>query len=314
MKESEAYTTYYDFSTGKAIPKPNNVRRYVKEKMKQAPKASDGKRIKSAAKVTRSGKKKQIAEGLETIGSGAHERTDVSPGVPDVPTYGSNDERISWKSSDEEDDDDNTNVRKVKDDNDQEDDDDQDNDDDQGDDDDQTNSDNDGDDFVHPKFSTHDEEDKEKDSFDPRVQTPSHVETTDDDDEDSDEEIQGVNVEGDDEEETNEEDEGNELYMDVNINLVRRDTEMTDAPSQQQSSSVSSGFISNMLNPSLDTGIDSIFNLNNESTSLVDVPVTTIVEPPFLSITTLPPPPIPLISHLQQTPVPAPATIPSSSL
>ncbi|GKD27353.1 hypothetical protein Tco_1233567 [Tanacetum coccineum] len=37
---------------------------------------------------------------------------------------------------------------------------------------------------------------------------------------------------------------------------------------QQQSSSVLSGFVSNMLNPSPDTGIDSIFNLNTTSTSL----------------------------------------------
>ncbi|GJZ45673.1 hypothetical protein Tco_0593269 [Tanacetum coccineum] len=51
-----------------------------------------------------------------------------------------------------------------------------------GDDDEQTDSDNDGDDFVHPKFSTHDEEDKEEDKFDPRVQTPSHVESTNDED------------------------------------------------------------------------------------------------------------------------------------
>ncbi|GJR82086.1 hypothetical protein Tco_0152871 [Tanacetum coccineum] len=144
--------------------------------------------------------------------------------------------------------------------------------------------------------------DKEEDSFDPRVQTPSHVESTDD--EDSDEEIQGANVEGEelDEEETNEEDEVNELYRDVNVNLEGRDNEMIDAPrtiiqttqviedthviitpvnpeGQQQSSSVSSGFVSNMLNPSPDTGIDSIFNLNTELTSLVDVPVTTIAEP-----------------------------------
>ncbi|GJT69278.1 hypothetical protein Tco_1028564 [Tanacetum coccineum] len=78
---------------------------------------------------------------------------------------------------------------------------------------------------------------------------------------------------------------------------------------QQQSSYVSSGFVFNMLNPSLDTGIDIIFTLNNETTSLVDVPVTTIAEPPLLSATTLPPPPTPLITHLQQTPVPAPATV-----
>ncbi|GKB28968.1 hypothetical protein Tco_0868369 [Tanacetum coccineum] len=130
-------------------------------------------------------------------------------------------------------------------------------------------------------------------------QTPSHVESTDD--EDSDEEIKGANVEGDklDEEETNEEVEANELYRNVNVNL---------------SSSVSSGFISNMLNPSPDTSIDSLFNLNTESTSLVDVPVTTIAEPPLFSATTLPPPPTPLITHLQQTPVPTPANVPRSSL
>ncbi|GJW97183.1 hypothetical protein Tco_0178991 [Tanacetum coccineum] len=69
-----------------------------------------------------------------------------------------------------------------------------------------------------------------------------------------------------------------------------------------------------MLNSGPDTGIDSIFNLNTESTSLIDVPVTIIVEPPFLSTTTLPPPPNPLITHLQQTPVPTPTTAPSSSL
>ncbi|GJR96945.1 hypothetical protein Tco_0269119 [Tanacetum coccineum] len=183
-----------------------------------------------------------------------------------------------------------------------------------------------------------DEEVNEEDSFDPRVHTPSHVESTDDDE--SDEEIQGANVEGEemDKEETNEEEEVNELYRDVNVNLEERDTEMTNAPitivqctqvtedthviitalvnpeGQQQSSSVSSGFVSNMLNPSLDIGIDSIFNLNTESTSLVDVPVTTIVETPLSSTTTLPPTHTPLISHLQKTPVPTPTTIPSSSL
>ncbi|GKD24558.1 hypothetical protein Tco_1230772 [Tanacetum coccineum] len=69
-----------------------------------------------------------------------------------------------------------------------------------------------------------------------------------------------------------------------------------------------------MLNPSPDTGINSVFNLNTESTSLVDVSVTAIAEPPLLSVTTTPPPPTPLITHLQQTPTPTPATVPSSSL
>ncbi|GJQ91662.1 hypothetical protein Tco_0002801 [Tanacetum coccineum] len=93
-----------------AIPKPKYVHQTTKEKTVQELKASSGKRIKSAAKVTKSGKKKQPAQGLETLseialGSGADEGTGVKPGVPDVPTYGSDDEQISWKSSEEEDDD-----------------------------------------------------------------------------------------------------------------------------------------------------------------------------------------------------------------
>ncbi|GJW22564.1 hypothetical protein Tco_0033186 [Tanacetum coccineum] len=104
-----------------------------------------------------------------------------------------------------------------------------------------------------------------------RVQTPSHFESTDD------EVTQGDNVKGEElnEEEINKEEEVNKLYRDVNVNLERRDTEMTDAPQTNVQ-----GFISNILNPKLDSCIDSILNLNTESTSLVDVPVTTNVEIP----------------------------------
>ncbi|GKA96334.1 hypothetical protein Tco_0818429 [Tanacetum coccineum] len=69
-----------------------------------------------------------------------------------------------------------------------------------------------------------------------------------------------------------------------------------------------------MLNPNQDTGIDSILNLNTESTSLVDVPVSTNVEMPPSSVTPLPPPPIPFIQPQQQTPVPTPTIVPSTSL
>ncbi|GJV57294.1 hypothetical protein Tco_1458299, partial [Tanacetum coccineum] len=152
----------------------------------------------------------------------------------------------------------------------------------------------------------------------------------DDDNEQTESDNDGDNAEGEemDEEEINKEEEVNELYRDVNVNLERRDTKMTDAlqtnvqgtqviedthviitaPTpevQQQSSSVSSGFISNMLNPNPDTGIESILNLNIESTSLVDVPITTNVEMPPSSVITLPPPPIPLIQPQQQTIVPS---------
>ncbi|GKD76004.1 hypothetical protein Tco_1334286, partial [Tanacetum coccineum] len=282
------------------------------------PQDASSKRLKATAKVAKSGKKKQPTRGLETLseialtkakqmkvvtkrskkyfhsshasGFGANEGTGVIPGAPDY----------------ELDDDDNAN--------------------DEDDDDERTESDNDGDDFVHPKFSTHDqeerqdEEDKEEDGSDLRVQTPSHYESTDD--EESDEVTQGGNVEGEElNEETDREEEVNELYKDVNVNLEGRDTEMTDAlqtnvqgtqvredthvimttatlEDQQQSSSVSPGFISNMLNPNPDTSIDFILNLNTDSTSLVDVPVSTTVEMPPSSATTIPPPPVTLIQPL----------------
>ncbi|GKA33892.1 hypothetical protein Tco_0720321 [Tanacetum coccineum] len=167
MKESDAYKTYYDFATGKVIPKPKYVRPSTSEKTKQAPKVSPGKRLKATAKVAKSGNKKLPAKGLETLSeiafSCANEGTDISPGVFDGPTYGSEDEQISWKSSDVDDDDE---VSMSKDDDENSDNED---DDDQDDGNEQTESDNDGDDFVHLKFSTHDEEDKEEEWSDDKA-------------------------------------------------------------------------------------------------------------------------------------------------
>ncbi|GKF06791.1 hypothetical protein Tco_0037459, partial [Tanacetum coccineum] len=254
-------------------------------------------------------------------GSSVDEGTCSLPGVPDVPTYDSDDEKVSWKSS-KEDNDDEVNVSE---------DDDTDNDDDDNDDDvdkdinddnadnqdkddqdaknpdddnEQTDSDNNGDDLVHPKLSTHDEEEREEERFNPRVQTPSHVESTDD--EDSDEEGRDTVM-------------TDALLPNVLGTQITEDTHViiTDPvipEGEQQSSSMSSGFISNMLNPRPDTGIDSIFTFNTKATSLVYVLVTTIAEPPLVSVTTLPPPPTPFITHMQQTPVSTPTTVPSSSL
>ncbi|GKD67136.1 hypothetical protein Tco_1309244 [Tanacetum coccineum] len=287
MKESDAYKTYHDFATGKVIPKPKYVRRSTREKTDQAPTASPGKRLKANAKVTKSGKKKLLAQGLETLSEIALSEAEQMKIITKKSKLdfhsshasGSGANEGTDKSSDE-DDDDEVSISKDDDDN-------ADNKDDDGQDDDNehTESDNDGDDFVYPKFSTHDEEerqdeeDKEEEGSDMRIQIP-HYESTDDDV--SDEVTQSGNVEGEekDEEERNEEEEVNELYKDVNVNLERRDTEMTDAP------------------PNNVQGIDSILNLNTESTSLVDVPVTTNAKMPPSSITTLPPPPIHLIQTL----------------
>nr|GEW71148.1 hypothetical protein [Tanacetum cinerariifolium] len=79
------------------------------------------------------------------------------------------------------------------------------------------------------------------------------------------------------EEGQDEEDDEDALYRDVNINLEGRVVQMADVHTtqefedshvtltpvnpdgQQQSSSVSSQFVTSMLNPTADAGIDSIF-------------------------------------------------------
>nr|GEW52240.1 hypothetical protein [Tanacetum cinerariifolium] len=253
------------------------------------------------------------------------EGTGIIPGVPDVSAYESDDEEISWKSSDDDDDevkisehDDDVNDQSEdedqddddqdeqsddddqedQDDTDQEDQDDDDQDDQGDDNDEQIDSDNDGDDFVHPKFSTHDEETKDEESFDPIVRTPSH----NDDDEDNDD-SDGMNVEGDKGE--NEEYDADELYRDVNIHLEGRDIQMGDVQTTQV---IEDTHVT--LTPVNPEGIDSIF----DSTLRVDVQVTTDAEPPLLSATTLSPPTISIIPYVHQTPAPSLANVPSSSL
>ncbi|GJV73205.1 hypothetical protein Tco_1493200 [Tanacetum coccineum] len=199
------------------------------------------------------------------------------------------------------------------------------------------------DDFVHPKLTTHDddiiheEETDEDDSFDPTIHTPSRISSSDD--KDSDNEVEGANVEGakSDEDATYEEDQGNEAVEDTNTDLDGRDDVMTDVilpqvqatqeiedthvtltpvnpDGQQQSSSVSSGFVSNMLNPNQDTGVDDIFGQHTEATSLIDTPTTAIMEPSFTAQTNRPPTPYPLVIQTQQPPILTPATTTSSSL
>ncbi|GJZ12918.1 hypothetical protein Tco_0548148 [Tanacetum coccineum] len=296
IKDSESYKEYYAIALGAEPPKTKSS---VKKKQTgsdktKTPPTTKGKRLKTSAKAAKPAKKKQTAKTskdkgltmlsevalteveqmelatkrslIQTYSShasslGTDEGTCDIPRVPDVPTYASNDEQISWKSSDKEDDDEEAMSS---------DDDDADN---------QEDDDNDDD----------DQNDNNTDN-----------ENDDNDDEESDEVTHGANVEGEelDEEETNEEDEENELYRDVNVNLDRRDTKMTDAP----------GTIIQSTQVIEDTHVI-ITPINPE-----DVLVTTIIETPLSSTTTLPSPTIPLITHLQQTPIPTPITVSSSSL
>ncbi|GJS53520.1 hypothetical protein Tco_0626882 [Tanacetum coccineum] len=214
MLKSEAYMTYHAYAAGEKTLKPKSTKK--KADSESSPKtkptqASKGKRIKTSAKGDKPAKKKQSAtksKGLTVLSEVALTEAEqmkigLERRVPDVPTYEFNDEKISWKSSDEEDDDE---VR-LNDDNDDDNDDDEDND--------------DNDDDIIKMMMI--KKMMVKKMTIKMMLMSKLIQTT--------MEIQGANVDEEelDEEETNDEDEENELYRDVNVNLEGRDIEMTDA-------------------------------------------------------------------------------------
>ncbi|GJY27329.1 hypothetical protein Tco_0402055 [Tanacetum coccineum] len=187
-------------------------------------------------------------------GSGADEGTGVAPGVPDAPDYDSEDD-ISWKSSDDDQDDD----EQAEDDEDA------------------------GKNDINETTQDDEDDDEDDDEHDDEHDDDEKVIISSLDDEDSDDE--GTNVEGakTQEEATEIEDQGNEEVKDTNTDIDGRDIVMTDVEDthvtltlvnpdgQQQSSSVSSGFVSNMLNPNQDTGVDDNFfdKIQEEILSLI---------------------------------------------
>ncbi|GKE61052.1 hypothetical protein Tco_1511419, partial [Tanacetum coccineum] len=203
--------------------------------------------------------------------SGTNEGAGDKPEVPDVPEYRSESEEESWTFSQGEDE-----EEDEEHDSDDDNDDNDDEDDVQEHDSQRTESDDSGDDFVHPNLSTYkaDEEEQEKEEekaedddeviSDQKVSTPPDYELTEEDENQQDDDTMGG------------EQEDEELYGDLNINLNRRDAEMTDAQInqeteeahvtltteppvvQQQSSSVSSDLVAKFINPSPDTALSSI--------------------------------------------------------
>ncbi|GKB35592.1 hypothetical protein Tco_0880534 [Tanacetum coccineum] len=262
--------------------------------------------------------------------SGTNEGVGDKLEVLDVPEYRSESEEESWTFSQGEDDEEND-EHDSEDDNDEHD---SENDNDDENDDQEnvsgeTKSDDDGDDFFHPNLSTHKADDQEEEkvndddevSSDQKVSTPPDYEITDEDENQEDDD----NVMG-----GKQEDE--ELYGDFNLNMDKRDDEMTDAQTnqetkevhvtltteppivQQQSSSVLSDLVSKFINPSPNTGINSILNPNVQSDIPVNVSVSATTKTPS-SNTTIPQPPILIIQPQQQTHNPTTTTpIPTITL
>ncbi|GJU64575.1 hypothetical protein Tco_1246410 [Tanacetum coccineum] len=305
MLESEAYMTYRAYATGEKIPKPKTTKK--KAYFEYLPKRSLLKLLKMKIAIERSKiqthnshfsgsgdgvniQSKVPNEQQQNI-SGTNEGAGDKPEVPDVPEYRSESEEESWTYRQGEDDEDNDEHDSEN--NNDDEDDVQENV--SG----KTKSDNDRDDFVHPNLPTYKADDQEDEKEEEKAN----------DDEDDDDDVIGG-------EQEKEEDE--ELYRDLNLNLDRKDAEMTNAQNnqeteevhvtltteplvvQQQSSYVSSDLVSKFINPSSDTCIDSILNPNVQSDIHVNVSVSTTTETPS-SDTTIPQLPIPIIQPQQQT-------------
>nr|GEV51199.1 hypothetical protein [Tanacetum cinerariifolium] len=230
-------------------------------------------------------------------GSGTDEGTGSKSRVPDVPSDDS-EEELSWNSSDDEDVDEKTKGREEsegdKTDESNDDDDDQDeaekgNDDDDNkeevpkiDEQETTESDEGDNEATESDREGEDEETREQEDerFDLIPRTPE-----DNKDDDNNEEDQGLRIG--EEERMQEEEDAEELYRDVDINQgrglqVSQETEdshviltPTQSDAQQESSSTSS-FMTNLLNPITDPGLESFFTIGSTTITPIPSPQSTM--------------------------------------
>nr|GEZ59008.1 hypothetical protein [Tanacetum cinerariifolium] len=143
---------------------------------------------------------------------------------------------------------------------------------------------------------------KEEESFDPIPKTPE-----DSEDDNNGEEDQGLRIS--EEERMHEEEEADELYRDVDIKKGRglqvsqdiEDSQVTLTPvhsdGQQESSSTSS-FVTSLLNPIIDPGMESIFTTASSSVAPLPSPTSTMTPSIMTTTTIASQPPIP------STPIP----------
>nr|GEY09743.1 hypothetical protein [Tanacetum cinerariifolium] len=233
-------------------------------------------------------------------GSSTDEGTGSKPGVSNVPSDDSEEER-SWKSSDDEDVGSHEEGKES----------------DESDDDHDEGSDNDSNETVKSGAGKDDDDDDDEDDDD----NDEEEELAKDDEEDTETGKGSDEEESNDEEEQEsrlseeariqEEEDADELYRDVNINQGRglqvtqnvEDTHVTLTPvnhdGPQESSSMSS-FVSSMLNPISDVGVESIFMTTSSSIVSFEIPTPIMTPSTIATITTsgeapIPPPTIPSI-------------------
>nr|GEW87162.1 hypothetical protein [Tanacetum cinerariifolium] len=292
IRNTKAYKEYYAFTIRKAVPKPKaSTRRKRIDSYTSITPPTATPTSKPAVAVTP--RLTAAAKGKQTA---KNEGTGSKLGVLDVPNDES-EEELSWNSSDDEGADDQVKDR----------------DDDEGDEGDESNegeedADKDKDEEGESDEEDNNEETREEESFDPIPKTPEGSK-----DEGDGEEDQSIKIG--EEERLNEEEEAYELYRDVNINQGRglqvnqevKDSYVTLTPinfdGQQESSSVSSQFVTNMLNPTSDAGMESIFATASSSVAPLPITAPTMTPSTITTITTTsqaPIPPTPILSEVLQ--------------
>nr|GFC18373.1 hypothetical protein [Tanacetum cinerariifolium] len=138
--------------------------------------------------------------------------------------------------------------------------------------------------------SSDDEDVEEDENFDPIPRTPVESEEESNDEEDQDLRLS-------EEARIQEEEDADELYRDININQGRglqvtqnvEDTHVTLTPvnpdGPQESSSMSS-FVSSMLNPISDVGVESIFTMTSSLIVSLETPTSIMTPSTIATITT----------------------------
>nr|GEU62494.1 hypothetical protein [Tanacetum cinerariifolium] len=288
---SKAYKEYYAIAIGEAAPKPKAGFRRTRSSSDTSitpPTAAASPRLTSSAngKQTAKASKAKSLSALSEDDDGDDE-DEVDDGQEG--NYDNDDE----EDDGEEGDDDDANQDVVRDD-------------------DKDDDKEGGDDEHESDEYESNKETRDEESFDPIPQPPKDSKHESDGEEDLD-----LNI-GEEERHVEEEEE-DELYRDANINQGRgiqanlevEDSHVTLTPvnpdGQQQSSSVSSQFVTSLLNPTLDVDMESIF----ETTSHLDVQTPTSVAPLPITAPTITPSTIDTITTISQAPI-LPTTVPST--
>nr|GEW23793.1 hypothetical protein [Tanacetum cinerariifolium] len=306
IRNTKAYKEYHACATGEAAPKPKGSARRKRggsnssttpptaiASLRPITTVAAAPRLTAAAKGT-SQSNKQETHISQHGGSSTNEGTSSKLRVPDVPSDDL-EEEISWNSSDDEDvdaqdkgrDDDEGKKNDESDDGQDDDDDDQDN---------AERDDDDDDDDDEEEIAKLDEqEDTESGEGDAE-------ETENSEDDGNSKEDQGLRVS--EEQRLIEEEKVDELYRDVDINQGRglqvsqdiEDSHVTITPvnpdGQKESSSVSS-FVTNMLNPISDAGVESIFTTASSPIAPLQTSIPIMTPSTIATITTSSDAPIP---------------------